>query len=93
MADIDKGEGFLRSIGKTAEEYAVSKASRPRRRMETAEEWEARVRKNVEEQNKAYEETMRSQDEDESNLEAIQYRKFWNDVHSAHHGSFQDASE
>uniref|UniRef100_A0A0E0IK77 DUF6598 domain-containing protein n=1 Tax=Oryza nivara TaxID=4536 RepID=A0A0E0IK77_ORYNI len=73
MADIDKGEGFLRSIGKTAEEYAVSKASRPRRRMETAEEWEAKVRKNVEEQNKAYEETIRSQDEDESNLEAIQY--------------------
>nr|BAD11584.1 hypothetical protein [Oryza sativa Japonica Group]BAD13171.1 hypothetical protein [Oryza sativa Japonica Group] len=84
--------GIPESIGKTAEEYAASKASRPRKRMETAEEWEARVRKSIEEQDKAYLETMRSQDEDESNWEAIQYRKFWNDVHSAHHGSFQDAT-
>uniref|UniRef100_A0A0E0AQN7 DUF6598 domain-containing protein n=1 Tax=Oryza glumipatula TaxID=40148 RepID=A0A0E0AQN7_9ORYZ len=90
---LAKSRGIPESIGKTAEEYVASKASRPRKRMETAEEWEARVRKSIEEQDKAYLETMRSQDEDESNWEAIQYRKFWNDVHFAHHGSFQDASD
>lgn len=94
-ADFEKSEGFLRFIGKTAEEYAASKAafaSRPRR-IETGEEWEARVRKNIEEQDKAYEEMMRSQDEDESNWDYIAYRNSWNDTWSGSRGSFEDASE
>lgn len=93
-ADFEKSEGFLKFIGKTAEEYAASKAafaSRPRR-IETAEEWEARVRKNIEEQNKAYEEMMRSQDEDESNWDYIAYRNSWNDTWSGSRGSFEDAT-
>ena len=94
-ADFEKSEGFLKFIGKTAEEYAASKAafaSRPRR-IETAEEWEARVRKNIEEQNKAYEEMMRSQDEDESNWDYIAYRNSWYDSLSGIRWSFEDASE
>uniref|UniRef100_A0A0D9X494 DUF6598 domain-containing protein n=1 Tax=Leersia perrieri TaxID=77586 RepID=A0A0D9X494_9ORYZ len=49
-------------------------------RKESAEEWESRVRKSLEEQNKAYLEQIAGDPEDEESQCAIDYRRFWNDV-------------
>ncbi|XP_006659846.1 uncharacterized protein LOC102722604 [Oryza brachyantha] len=91
-AGMERDEVFLRFfIGLSAEEYAASKAaSKPNKREETSEEWEARVRKRLEEQEKAYREEMGG--EDDESWAAIQYRQFWNEVYSTHHGSYQDTT-
>ncbi|KAF0901208.1 hypothetical protein E2562_038331 [Oryza meyeriana var. granulata] len=95
LSDMEKLEGFPESIGMSAEEYAASMAKAAAEsklwREELPEDWEARVRKRWEDEAKAYREMMGS--EDEESWSAIQYRKFWNDVYSRHHGSYEDTSE
>ncbi|KAF0924498.1 hypothetical protein E2562_010145 [Oryza meyeriana var. granulata] len=92
LSDMEKVEGFPESIGMSAEEYAASKAKAAAksklRREEMPEDWEARFRKRLEDEGKAYREMMGS--EDDESWSAIQYRKFWNDVYSRHHGSYED---
>ncbi|KAF0901211.1 hypothetical protein E2562_038334 [Oryza meyeriana var. granulata] len=94
LSDMEKLEGFPESIGMSAEEYAASKAKAAAesklRREEMPEDWEARVRKRWEDEAKAYREMMGS--EDEESWSAIQCRKFWNDVYSRHHGSYEDTT-
>ncbi|KAF0924506.1 hypothetical protein E2562_010153 [Oryza meyeriana var. granulata] len=94
LSDMEKVEGFPESIGMSAEEYAASKAKAAAksklRREEMPEDWEARIRKRLEDEAKAYREMMGS--EDEESWSAIQYRKFWNDVYSRHHGSYEDTT-
>uniref|UniRef100_A0A0D9X492 DUF6598 domain-containing protein n=2 Tax=Leersia perrieri TaxID=77586 RepID=A0A0D9X492_9ORYZ len=58
-------------------------------RKESAEEWESRVRKSLEEQNKAYLEQIAGDPEDEESQCAIDYRRFWNDVWFPRRGSFR----
>ncbi|KAF0924503.1 hypothetical protein E2562_010150 [Oryza meyeriana var. granulata] len=94
LSDMEKLEGFPESIGMSAEEYAASMAKAAAEsklwREELPEDWEARVRKRWEDEAKAYREMMGS--EDEESWSAIQYRKFWNDVYSRHHGSYEDTT-
>uniref|UniRef100_A0A0E0EHQ1 DUF6598 domain-containing protein n=1 Tax=Oryza meridionalis TaxID=40149 RepID=A0A0E0EHQ1_9ORYZ len=75
-----------------AEMEAKQKEEAPNKVKETMVEWEARVKKRIEEENKAYREMMRSQDDDESYWDAIQYRKSWNARWSGTRGSFEDTT-